>query len=94
MIGFIEFLRTYLTKENIADYKRMTHKLVFLSGLTGLPVDHNYIMRLDIEFCNCLQKEKELEKQDDEIQEQLKRDIAKIKREKAADRAWMKRYEW
>ena len=73
MIGFIEFSKKYLTEENIEKYKRMKHKIVFLSGLIGLPVDHNYTMRLDVEFCNSLTEA------DDNARKAKKMEITSIK---------------
>lgn len=58
-MAFKEFCEKYLTEENIAAYKADPEKLVFVSDLTGLSVDHRFVDRLDAMFCNRLQDAEE-----------------------------------
>lgn len=55
-MNFKEYRTKYFTQENITAYKAQAEKLVFVSDLTGLSVDHCFADRLDKMFWNATEE--------------------------------------
>ena len=50
-----DFYNQFFTPENLEEYKKQTDKMVFVSNLTGLSVNHRFVDKLDVLFWNTNQ---------------------------------------